>query len=265
MRLQAWRRALGIAGGAWAFLAAVSTGLAYGTVGVLPFAVLPRGRRERYAMVTAQAWARTVVRHVLQTRVTRTGTWSLPADQGAVIFCNHRSWLDPLLLMSETRSNGLSKREIFWIPVIGLYGHLAGAIFFDRRDLEDRHRARREVMRLVSGGHRVQVFPEGTRSRDGELHQRVYLTTAFDAWERGLPVVPCAVYGTERVLPPHTPAAFLGQEVRLDIGEPLRPADYPSAQAFAEACWAEVVARFERLRAEDELTTRPRSRTSHLG
>lgn len=241
------RSVFGFVFGLWALTASILSGLVVGTLGVLPFVVVPRGRRERYTMVAGQLWASVVVWAVLFTRVRVTGHWSLPRGQGAVIFCNHRSWLDPVLLMATTRSNGLSKKEIASIPVLGPYGRLAGAVFFDRRSVEDRQRARREVMKLVGGGHRIQVFPEGTRSL--ELRRKVYLTTAYDAFAHGVPVVPCAVWGTERTLP-REPAAFPFRRVRLDIGEPLWPRDFDRAEAFAQACWADVVRRVERLRDE---------------
>lgn len=243
------RRTLGFAFGLWALAASILSGLVIGTSGVLPFVVLKRGSRERYTMFAGQLWASIVVWSILFARVRVSGRWTLPSRQGALIFCNHRSWLDPVLLMATTRSNGLSKREIASIPVLGLYGHLAGAVFFDRRSAEDRQRARREVMKLVAGGHRIQVFPEGTRSL--ELRKKVYLTTAYDAYSHGVPVVPCAVWGTERTLP-RRPEAWPLQPVRLDIGEPLWPRDFPDAGTFARACWAEVVRRVEDLRREEQ-------------
>jgi 1-acyl-sn-glycerol-3-phosphate acyltransferase len=230
-------------------MASLILGFVVGTFGILPLAPLGRGVREPYAMVAAQVWARAVVQGLLATRVVVTGETGLRGGEGAVLFCNHRSWLDPLILMGETRSNGLSKLQILWIPFIGLYGWLAGAVFFDRSDSRSRALAREEVMRLVRSGSRIQVFPEATRSRDGRLRERVYLRLAFDAWNNGLPVVPCAIVGTERVLPPTQWVAFPGQLVRLDIHPALRPEDYDSARAFGQACWDKVKERLADLEA----------------
>ena len=86
----------------------------------------------------------------------------------------------------------------------------------------------------------MQVFPEGTRTRTGELKERVYLNLPMDCYREKLPVVCCAVWGTERVLPPDVFGCWPYQEVRLRIGRTLRPADYPDARTFARACWDEV-------------------------
>lgn len=126
------------------------------------------------------------------------------------------------------------------MPVIGLYGWVAGAVFFDRRNAQGRERARREVMDLVMGGHRIQVFPEGTRSRDGRLKEQVYLRLLMDCYSRGVAIVPCAIVGGEDALPPQRLGAWPFQRVTLAIGTVRRPAEFPSASAYARACWDDV-------------------------
>jgi 1-acyl-sn-glycerol-3-phosphate acyltransferase len=234
---------------AWGFFGGILSGVFFGGFGVLPFWPIPRGRRERYAIVAASAWARVVIQYVLFARVEIQGAIDLEDGEGAILLCNHRSWLDPLLLLGWTRSNGLSKKEILYIPVIGLFGWLAGAVYFDRRDREARARARDEVLLLVRNGHRIQVFPEGTRSRDGELRKKVYLTLARDAWDHGLPVVACAVMDTDRVLPVGTWTAHPFQKAILRIGPTLRPEDHASDADFAIACWGAVKTLVGELRA----------------
>ncbi len=243
--------AVGMAFAAWGFVGGITSGVFFGGLGVLPFWPIPRGRRERYAIVAAAAWARTVVKYVLLARIEVQGSIDLEEGEGAILLSNHRSWLDPLLLMGWTRSNGLSKRAILFIPVIGLFGWLAGAVYFDRRDRNARAKARDEVLHLVRNGHRIQVFPEGTRSRDGELRSKVYLTLARDAYENGLPVVACAVMHTDRVLPVGTWTAHPFQHAILKIGPTLRPADYEEESDFAIASWRAVKALVAELRSQD--------------
>ncbi|MFT4626812.1 MAG: 1-acyl-sn-glycerol-3-phosphate acyltransferase [Myxococcota bacterium] len=243
-------RAAAFVYGIGVLVGAMLTALLIGTVGVLPFAVVPRGRRERYSIRAAQLWAWVVIRGLLLCSPTVTGDSGLRTDEGAVVFCNHRSWVDPLLLIVHLRSNGLSKREILFLPAIGLYGWLSGAIFMDRRSEASRSAARHEVVAMVRAGNRIQVFPEGTRSRDGALSETVYLGTARDAYAHVLPVIPCAVMHTERCLPAPMRGAWPLQRVRLHIGSALRPADYPDSESFALACWGRVRELVEELREE---------------
>ncbi|MCB9678398.1 MAG: 1-acyl-sn-glycerol-3-phosphate acyltransferase [Alphaproteobacteria bacterium] len=233
---------------AWGLFGGVLAGAFFG-LGVVPFWPIPRGRRERYTMTPAAAWARFVTKYVLFARVHTQGELQLADGEGAMLLCNHRSWLDPLLLMGWTRSNGLSKREILFIPVIGLMGWLCGAVYFDRREKDARARARDEVLFLVRNGHRIQVFPEGTRSRDGKLRSKVFLTLVRDAWDAGLPVVPCAVMHTDRSLPVGTFTAHPFADVYLEVGETMHPADHESDEAFAIEAWRRVKALVAHLEA----------------
>lgn len=243
------RHALAIAYGLLVLAVAVLLALLVGVFGILPFAVLPRGRREAWTMRFASLWGRWVLHGLLWTRVERTGADPRPAGRGALYVCNHRSWLDPLVLLAHTRSNGLSKRSILYLPFIGLFGWLAGAIFFERSDPEDRKRARREVMELVGAGHGIFVFPEGTRSVDGRLRDKVYLTLPRDCWQAGLPVIPCAILDSEHTLPPHRIAAYPGQRCRFWVGEALQPDDFPDEESFAQASWQAVKDALARMEA----------------
>lgn len=222
-----------------------------GTTMALPFVFIPRGRRERYSIWAGVVWSRFVLQVLLLARPEVTGQVRLRREEGALVVSNHRSWVDPLLLLGWTRSNGLSKAEIGWLPFIGFYGWLAGAVFFRRRSPEARARARAEVMKLVRGGHRIQVFPEGTRSRTDELGERVFLSLIEDCHREGIAVVPCAVWRTERALPTRYALARPFQRFRLDIGEPMRPQDWGEGSSFAEAVWGETCRRVAALRSEE--------------
>src|SRR5688572_6815923 len=84
-----------------------------GFTGVVPFTLLPRGRRETWVMYPASWWATFVIRGILLAFPTVTGR---DPGTGGLYISNHRSWLDPLLMMAYVRSQGLSKSIIRYIP-----------------------------------------------------------------------------------------------------------------------------------------------------
>jgi 1-acyl-sn-glycerol-3-phosphate acyltransferase len=90
----------------------------------------------------------------------------------SVVVCNHRSYLDSILLISlYPRHNTIVKSRLFDIPLFGKMLQWSGYI---PSSAEGRH-AEMMIQRLegmdafLAGGGNLIVFPEGTRSRDGSI------------------------------------------------------------------------------------------------
>jgi len=102
--------------------------------------------------------------------------WRIPKAvreiRSSVIVCNHRSYIDPILLISiYARHTTIAKARLFGIPVFGTMLSLSGYIPSTARGrFADLMVDRMEGMDgfLASGGN-VFIFPEGTRSRDGRI------------------------------------------------------------------------------------------------
>ncbi|MFZ5475764.1 MAG: lysophospholipid acyltransferase family protein [Myxococcota bacterium] len=215
---------------------------ALSSIPITPFAVLPRGRRERYAIWGARWFAWMCLVPILWARMEVVGRENLPKKSGFLVVSNHRSWCDVAMLILWTASQGISKKEVAWIPFFGLNGYLSGAIFFDRERRTERGKVPGETLKLLGGGANVHLFPEGTRSRDGRMRQKVHLMLARLCWENGFDVVPACTWGTENALPVGRFLAFPGQQMGLEIGAPLDRAAFADGDAYAEATWAKVKA-----------------------
>ncbi len=207
---------------------------------IVPFVVIPRGRRERYAIRGAQWFAWMTLRFSIFARIEAVGLEHLPKQMGYLVVSNHRSWIDVVLLQLYTRSNGVSKKEVKWIPFFGPNGYLSGAIFFDRSSKMARGRVVSDAQRLLNGGANLHVFPEGTRTRDGRIHDKVFLRLLETASEMGAPLVPAVVWGTEKVVPAQGIYAMPLQEIGIEVGPavPREPDETPAAHA--KRVWAEV-------------------------
>ncbi|MGH3010049.1 MAG: lysophospholipid acyltransferase family protein [Gaiellaceae bacterium] len=150
-------------------------------------------------------------------RLRARGTENLPASGGYVLACSHVSNLDPwplgLPLLPRRWLRFMAKSELYWWPAKYV---LDGAGAFPvRRGLSDVE-AIETAVRLAREGHAVVMFPEGTRRTKGlvKKHQaRPRTGAARIAIEAGVPLVPAAVSGTDRLL-------RLGP-VRVAYGEPL--------------------------------------------
>ena len=153
-----------------------------------------------YNVVAALTWP--VLRGLY--RLKARGLENLPASGGFVLTCNHVSSFDPwplgMPLWPKRWLRFMAKSELYWWPMrLVLDG--AGA-FKVRRGLADVE-AIETAVQLVRDGHTVVMFPEGTRRTKGlvKKHEaRPRTGAARIALEAGVPLVPAAVAGTDRLL-----------------------------------------------------------------
>lgn len=127
------------------------------------------------------------------------GEW--PGRGPYVVVANHQSMLDILLLSRLPREmKWIAKESLFKVPWIGWMFTLAGDIPVRRGDPDSGAGALRKAREYLDRGMSVMIFPEGTRSRTGELG--AFKSGAFRlAIEAGIPVLPVAVSGTAAGLP----------------------------------------------------------------
>lgn len=117
-----------------------------------------------------------------------------------VVVSNHESFVDILLISHlPTEMKWMSKAEILKIPLVGWMMRLARDIKLDRSDTGSRSDALVQARQRLDSKVSVMIFPEGTRSKTGEL--RDFHAGAFKlAIDAQVPVLPLAVYGTRDAL-----------------------------------------------------------------
>jgi 1-acyl-sn-glycerol-3-phosphate acyltransferase len=156
---------------------------------------------------------------------------ALPA--GPLVFAsNHESALDIWVLFKELPRSFrfIAKQELFRIPVFGWYLSLGGHIPVDRTHHGRAIHSLRRAGAVVRAGTSLVVFPEGTRSRDGQVHP--FKKGPFVvAMEAGVPVVPVAISGSGRVTPKNVVAVVPGT-IRVAIGDPVDPRQFPDKEAL---------------------------------
>jgi 1-acyl-sn-glycerol-3-phosphate acyltransferase len=153
-----------------------------------------------YNVVAALSWP--VLHGLFRLRVQ--GRENVPEDGGYVLACNHLSNFDPwplgMPLWPGVWLRFMAKAELYWWPATYIL-NAAGAfpVHRERADVE----AVETAVRLAREGNVVVMFPEGTRRRKGlvKRHQaRARSGAARIALLAGVPLVPAAVTGTDRLL-----------------------------------------------------------------
>ncbi len=178
-------------------------------------------------------------------RLRATGIEHLP-EGGFVLAANHTSNLDPwplgMPLLPRRQLRFMAKSELF-NPLLTPFLRAAGAFRVRRGegDLE----AIRTAAELVRKGEIVVMFPEGTRQKKGLRKKhvaRAHTGAARIALSSGVPLVPAAIAGTDRL-------SRLGP-LRVVYGEPLDLSDLDGAEPKRAAVEAtdRLMARIEELR-----------------
>ncbi len=152
----------------------------------------------------------------------------IPREGPLIIASNHASNLDvpviasALMPRSGRRWQWLGKRELFDWPIVGTIAVLGGvhAVDRDAADVE----AYRLAKRILDDGHVLFVFPEGTRSRDGALHE-ARDGAAVLALRTGAPIVPLGIAGSFERWPRGQKLPHPGGRVTLRVGSPFRVAE----------------------------------------
>jgi 1-acyl-sn-glycerol-3-phosphate acyltransferase len=174
----------------------------------------------------------------------------IPADGGFVLAANHNSNFDPwplgIPLFPRRFLRFMAKSELFWFPLGAVLS--AGGAFRVRREEQD-EAAIATAISLCRAGHAVVMFPEGTRRRKGlrKKHDARWRTGAARiALEAGVPLMPAAIAGTDRLARLGPLRVRYGDPIGLDDLSALPPTE--AAREGTERLRTAVVALEESLR-----------------
>jgi len=143
-----------------------------------------------------------------------------------VIISNHQSILDIIMLNCLGYNfRWISKIENFRVPVIGWYLRMAKYITVERGNKESKAEMMERSAESLRRGISIMLFPEGTRSADGEIGP--FKLGAFQlALMTDKPVLPVVLDGTGGVLPKHGLVFSRGHRIRVKVLDPVHPGSF---------------------------------------
>ena len=150
----------------------------------------------------------------------------IPPTGGAIIASNHLSIVDSIFLplVLDRPLTFAAKSEYFTGTrpaqrFAGAYLRATKQLRVDRTEARAAQDMLEAALTLLRDGDLFGIYPEGTRSPDGRLY-RGRTGVGWLALNSGLPVIPVAMVGTDRVLPPGHSVPRL-HRIRIRIGAPL--------------------------------------------
>lgn len=159
-------------------------------------------------------------------KVTLNGIENLPKEDGGIYAANHFSYLDPIVLIGRFPKNlsWIIKKELLLWPFVGWHLRSHGCIPLDRSNRESAVRDLKNAASRITGGDNLVIFPEGTRSRTGELYP--FKKGAFHlSIDSGKPIIPFYLLGTHEALAADS-IVPRRSHVYVNIGKPIYPDKY---------------------------------------
>lgn len=237
----------------WVALVACVATAVYGIIAI--GAALLRRRGGIYYWCTRE-WGRSIL-SASGARVVTHGMDRVDWSQPHVLVANHVSMYDiyALAAVLPVQFYFVGKKELNRIPLFGTAWRAAGHVSIDRSNRATAIASlKRAAERIRRERGVVIVFPEGTRSRTGELQS--FKKGAFImAADAGITIVPAVVRGSDRILRPGTFRVVPGT-IEIRFADPVAPGDSATAGADA-ASQADAMLHEARSRMAAMMTEEP--------
>ncbi len=218
------------------------------TTGAIVASFLKEGGN--FPHLVGRFWARTIV-FVSRVKVSVQGLEHLDPGAAYVYMANHQSMFDILTLLGylPVQFRWLAKMELFQIPVFGYSMARVGYISIDRSNRKSAYKSLIEAAQKIAQGVSVVVFPEGTRSTDGQI--KPFKVGGFHlAIRSGRPIVPVVIYGSHHVMPKGRLRIKRGQII-LSINPPIETTHYnnKTKEVLMESVRSTMKRELERIKA----------------
>lgn len=173
----------------------------------------------------ATTWARLILA-ASRIKVEVIGLSNINPSKSYIYMSNHQGNFDIPILQAclPVQFRWLAKAELFNIPVFGYAMKRAGNISIDRSNRQSAFKSLRNAAKVIRNGVSVLIFPEGTRSNDGNI--REFKKGGFIlALDSGVPIVPVITHGLWELMLKNKVLAKPGK-VLIEIKKPVESACY---------------------------------------
>lgn len=153
------------------------------------------------------------------------GVENLPAEGGCILYSNHQGIFDVVAIGSTCPIplGAVYKKELTGIPLLAQILKATKSFSMDREDVRQSLTVIRSVTEEVLAGRNYLIFPEGTRSKNGNRMGPFHPGSFRAAMKAGCPVVPVALRDCHKVFDQKGSQPL---KVQLQYLKPISPAEY---------------------------------------
>ena len=194
----------------------------------------------------ARLWGKSIL-VVSRVKVSVKGLSNIDPSRPYIYMPNHQSNFDIPVLLGHlaVQFRWLAKKELFKIPIFGRAMRKAGYISIDRYHRDSAFESLKVAANKIKSGVSVLIFPEGTRSWDGNI--RPFKKGGFVmAIDSGVPIVPVVITGTRAIMPKGKFRVYAGH-VSMVIHKPIATSTYTreTKEALMESVRRVICEKFE--------------------
>ncbi len=142
-------------------------------------------------------------------------------DGPAIYVANHQSFLDPPVIgqLFEEEMHFLARKTLYDNPFLNFIFPRRNILPIDQEKPDAGSILR--VLRTVKEGGRILIFPEGSRTPDGEIHDAMPGIGLILGRLTGVPVIPIRIEGAYDCLPIHSTRVRFSPPITVSIGDPI--------------------------------------------
>lgn len=205
--------------------------MVFGNLLILPFwliRIFQLTNTEKYDVQTRYGFLYKIIDRIIRRgriKIHVTGLENIPSENGYIIFPNHQGLFDPLAII-QTHEKPLvtvMKKEIKNVFVIKQVIAILQAEVIDRGDIRQSMKVIMNMTRRVKAGENFLIFPEGTRSRQGNSLLEFKGGSFKSAMNAKCPIVPLALIDSYKAF---DTGSIKRLTVQLHYLEPLYYEDY---------------------------------------
>lgn len=168
-------------------------------------------------------WAFKLMLWITGADISYIGRENIPKDRAVLYVGNHNSYFDILLTYSQCPglTGYVAKSEMLRYPLLRDWMKRLYCVFLDRSDLRAGMQMILTCIDYIKNGISICIFPEGTRSKDGQM-QPFHEGSLKMAAKTGCPIIPMAISNSAQIFENHMP--FVRPcKVIVEYGAPVYP------------------------------------------